>query len=401
MSTIKEIQTRVKNKYDTKENFDKASFIPLKGEIVFYDIDGTLKNRKMKVGDGKTPIGELPFVIPTEQNVVLESDLYTYTPIGKISSASNTNPVKVASAGDPLKTVFNTVFGTQQDVQPTIGTPRLSVTQGTTSYTGGEYGRVHSATTDSVTFTLNNSASCNYGYRVGDTKTTGVRTVYYPVVRQNSADITITLPSGQTASSEMVASGTYVSHSNNVLYCNFDSDKKVSISISIPKGNTTTSSQDRYGTISANVALGSAQKENQLTTGTPITKFLTYLGNDATSSLSGGSATKSSTKYTISAGYVPYTYSLATSTPTSLPTSNRSQSKPSSITVSGGDSSTYLYIFVPSSASDITSIKSGGFGVPYTKVETSKSYAVNDGKTTTYKVFKTDSTVVANTFDIV
>jgi hypothetical protein len=59
------VKTRVQNKYDTKENFDKASFIPLKGEIVFYDVDGTLANRKMKVGDGETPIGELPFIAPT------------------------------------------------------------------------------------------------------------------------------------------------------------------------------------------------------------------------------------------------------------------------------------------------------------------------------------------------
>lgn len=56
------VKTRVQNKYDTKENFDKASFVPLKGEIVFYDTDGTLPNRKMKVGDGQTPIGDLPFV---------------------------------------------------------------------------------------------------------------------------------------------------------------------------------------------------------------------------------------------------------------------------------------------------------------------------------------------------
>ena len=396
------LKTRIGNKYDTASNFSNATFTPLKGEIIFYDVDGTLEHRRMKIGDGVTPIGDLPFADETEKTVILEEDLYTYTAIGKITSASNTSPVKVAAAGDNLKTVFNKVFGTQQDVQPTIGSPSLAVSQGTTSYTGGEYGKAHAATTDSVTFTLDNSASCNYGYRIGNTKTTGNKTVYYPVTKQNSSDIKITLPSGQVASEAMVTVGKYVSHNDNILYCDLDASKKaVTISIDIPKGNTTTSAQDRYGSISAQVTLGSAQKENQLTTGTAITKFLTYLGNDATSSLSGGSATKSSTKYTITAGYVPYTYILSASTPTTLPTSNRSRNKPTSITVSGGDSSTYLYIFVPASASDITSIKSGGFGVPFTKVETSKSYAVNDSKTTNYKVFKTDSTVVANTFDIV
>jgi hypothetical protein len=91
---------------------------------------------------------------------------------------------------------------------------------------------------------------------------------------------------------------------------------------------------------------------------------------------------------------------LSSSLPSSLPASNRTKNKPSSITVSGGSASTYLYIFVPTGSS-ITSIKSGGFAVPFGQAESSKSYVVNNGKSADYKVYKTSSTVVSDTFDII
>ena len=54
MSTIK---TRVRNKNDTKAHWDLAEqFKPLKGEIILYT-----DTRQMKVGDGETLVGALPF----------------------------------------------------------------------------------------------------------------------------------------------------------------------------------------------------------------------------------------------------------------------------------------------------------------------------------------------------
>lgn len=89
------VKTRVQNKYDTKENFDKASFIPLKGEIVFYDVDGTLANRRMKVGDGTTSIGELPFVelLSPEYKTYLDNQLYQKPTISSFSMVSGSKEV--------------------------------------------------------------------------------------------------------------------------------------------------------------------------------------------------------------------------------------------------------------------------------------------------------------------
>ena len=54
----KKIQTRIRQKVDTKANWDKATnFVPLKGEIIIYsDLN------QAKVGDGTTKVGALPFL---------------------------------------------------------------------------------------------------------------------------------------------------------------------------------------------------------------------------------------------------------------------------------------------------------------------------------------------------
>ena len=260
-------------------------------------------------------------VADTDETITLVKDLYAYTNIGKIS-ASNTNPKLVAAAGSTLKTVFNNVFGTQQDEQPSINTDgvSLSKSQTTVSAGGGEFGTSVSAATPTITFTLNNSATASYGYRCGNSKTVGSARFKYAITKQSNADIKITLPSGQTASSSMVTAGTYVTHSGNILYCNFDSSNKVSIKISLDAGSTTTSSQTRYGTITGSVILGEAWS-NDGTTSKKIDKFLTYLGNDATTTsyYSGGTKENTTSSYTISAGskYVYWAKSTSTTTPTS------------------------------------------------------------------------------------
>ena len=51
-------KTRIKQKIDTKANWDKAvNFIPLKGEYIYYS-----DLHKVKVGDGVTKVGALPFL---------------------------------------------------------------------------------------------------------------------------------------------------------------------------------------------------------------------------------------------------------------------------------------------------------------------------------------------------
>lgn len=54
----KKLTTRIQQKTDTKANWDKATnFVPLKGEYIYYtDL------HKVKVGDGVTKVGSLPFL---------------------------------------------------------------------------------------------------------------------------------------------------------------------------------------------------------------------------------------------------------------------------------------------------------------------------------------------------
>ena len=52
--------------HDVESNWLKAiSFIPRCGEIVVYDIDDTHSLERFKIGDGKTPVNDLPFIIET------------------------------------------------------------------------------------------------------------------------------------------------------------------------------------------------------------------------------------------------------------------------------------------------------------------------------------------------
>ena len=247
-----------------------------------------------------------------------------------------------------------------------------------------------------------NTGKTNYGYKVGETDHKGEQTFYYPIVKQEGADLKITLPSGKTI--KQVATGVLVKTSGDNVYCNFD-NKVVKIIITLPADTVETSEQTRFAELSATVSLGAPQDAN----GNNITKFLTYLENEGESAKveapapadkKGGDKSDTAGPYKISSGYVPYTYCLSAGTPADLPTTNRSKALPSSITVSGGNDDTYLYIFVPTGKGDITSMSASGFSVPFKKIETSKSYAVNNGKTNTYKIFKTEGSVKADTFSI-
>ena len=59
----KKFNARVQHKIDTQENWEKATnFIPLKGELIIYDIDANNTLRRIKIGDGITPVNDLQFV---------------------------------------------------------------------------------------------------------------------------------------------------------------------------------------------------------------------------------------------------------------------------------------------------------------------------------------------------
>lgn len=59
----KKLKTRIINKHETQEDWEKAvNFIPLLAEIIVYDTDSTHTQARLKIGDGKTNVNDLPFI---------------------------------------------------------------------------------------------------------------------------------------------------------------------------------------------------------------------------------------------------------------------------------------------------------------------------------------------------
>ena len=70
------IKTRIQLKCDTEANWNKSvlvseggvekttgtSFVPRKGEVIIYEADDTHPFSRLKVGDGKTNVVNLPFI---------------------------------------------------------------------------------------------------------------------------------------------------------------------------------------------------------------------------------------------------------------------------------------------------------------------------------------------------
>lgn len=454
MST-KAVTTRIQHKHDLEVNWLKAvNFVPMQGELIIYDTEVDANGQtltlptgrttpytyeRFKIGDGKTTVSNLNFAASSEADLRLVEDLYTYADIGKITGATNKNPIKVASVGETLKTVFNAVFGEQADEQPTITTSnvQLKVDAGTTSYQGisaygdtsAEYGATVAATYVIITFTLVNSGTASYGYRCGSTKTTGSQTFYYPVTKQSSADIKITLPyaiskvEDATVSSVaykklttvngnsdtitiLTPAATYVSYSGKYLYCNFNSSKQVSIKVSLPAGRVTTSQQTRYEQISASVTLGAAQKENQLTEGTAITAFLTYLKDDADDqsklSITTPKSNTAGAYIIVAGGYLPY---YLVSTANNLTTVTRGAKSFASIGTALSMTlmeEAYIGFLLPPGTSGSKTIYYEALGQWYefdggTTGPTNVSLTLNTGVTATYQGYFTNKKAAAGT----
>ena len=69
------VKARIQLKSDTEENWAKASrFIPLRGEVIIYLADDTHPFSRLKVGDGTTPVTDLPFVAGNSTNSNIEYD---------------------------------------------------------------------------------------------------------------------------------------------------------------------------------------------------------------------------------------------------------------------------------------------------------------------------------------
>lgn len=71
----KNIKSRIIHKHDIESNWKLATnFIPMKGEIIVYDIDNVYNYERFKIGDGKTIVSALPFA-DDALKIAIESDI--------------------------------------------------------------------------------------------------------------------------------------------------------------------------------------------------------------------------------------------------------------------------------------------------------------------------------------
>lgn len=58
------MKARLSLLHKTKEEWDELhDFVPFSGEIIIFDADTTYGYARLKLGDGKTPLKDLPFFI--------------------------------------------------------------------------------------------------------------------------------------------------------------------------------------------------------------------------------------------------------------------------------------------------------------------------------------------------
>lgn len=65
------IKTRFIQKHDLPETWEDSNFIPKNGEIVVYDY---ADKKRIKIGDGVTPVSALSFVDSQIQIITWETD---------------------------------------------------------------------------------------------------------------------------------------------------------------------------------------------------------------------------------------------------------------------------------------------------------------------------------------
>lgn len=93
----KKIQARIRQKVDTKANWDKATnFVPLKGEYIYYS-----DLHKVKVGDGVTKVSALPFLADQPIKTLNTNNTAPQTPSSNeaIAGSGTINLHKVAKTG--------------------------------------------------------------------------------------------------------------------------------------------------------------------------------------------------------------------------------------------------------------------------------------------------------------
>lgn len=78
------LRARLINLHKTESEWSISSFIPALGEVVVYDPDETISYPRIKVGDGKNLVKDLPFI----SDVLFEESIQWDGDVGYIDSGS-------------------------------------------------------------------------------------------------------------------------------------------------------------------------------------------------------------------------------------------------------------------------------------------------------------------------
>ena len=174
----KEIVSRIVHKHDTAANWENAkNFIPMKGEIIVYDIDTTHEHERFKIGDGITLVNDLPFQVDisdfedykVKQTVVVDPtangnalafiDTISQDEMGKITvTKKNVGKVSTAGTADKLASLTVILTGDVTGTKTIKNGNSISIATdlSETGVTAGAYGTDGKALTHGDTFTVPN-----------------------------------------------------------------------------------------------------------------------------------------------------------------------------------------------------------------------------------------------------
>ena len=174
----KEIVSRIVHKHDTAANWENAkNFIPMKGEIIVYDIDTTHEHERFKIGDGVTLVNDLPFQVDisdfedykVKQAVVVDPivngdalafiDSISQDEMGVITvTKKNVGKASTAGTADQLASLTVTLTGDVTGTQTIENGNNVSIVTdlSETGVTAGAYGTDGKTLTYGDTFTVPN-----------------------------------------------------------------------------------------------------------------------------------------------------------------------------------------------------------------------------------------------------
>lgn len=70
----KTLKSRIVHKHDTAVKWAATNFIPKQGEIIIYDADNICNYERMKIGDGKTKVADLPFIEASKADTAINAN---------------------------------------------------------------------------------------------------------------------------------------------------------------------------------------------------------------------------------------------------------------------------------------------------------------------------------------